>query len=65
MEQRHLLLLSTIGVFKEETEAYNLLHLLSRLLPALLTIFTMVDLMLVFLYHKFGHPWARVLKEVG
>ena len=65
MEERHQLLLSTIGVFKEESEACSLFKRLSWLLPTLLTIFTLVDLLLVLLYHKLGHPWARILKEVG
>ena len=60
--ERHFLLLATIGVYQEETDAYNLIYILCRLHPIILLIFTLTDILLVHLYQTHGHPWARILK---
>ena len=60
--ERHELLLSSIGTFPEEGNAYTLVTLLQWLLPTVVAIHALVDATLVFIYLKFAHPWIGILK---
>ena len=51
-------------VFPEEESAVNLLFTLSWVMPVLVVTSSLIDLIMVFLYQKFLHPWRRILQEV-
>ena len=61
MRSRHQLLLGSIGVFDEETSAYNLVTSLEWVLPLTVCIGGAVDALLVFLYLRYLHPWSDIL----
>ena len=50
-------------VFPEEEEAASMLFTLSWVLPVIVAISALVDLLLVFAYQKFFHPWRRILSS--
>ena len=43
--------------------AYTLLPLLRWALPLAVLLATLLDLLLVWLYISFGHPWSEILVE--
>ena len=47
--------------FPEEEEAASLLFTLSWVLPVIIAISALVDILLIFVYQKFFHPWRRIL----
>ena len=47
--------------FPEEEDAASMLFTLSWVLPVIIAISALVDLLLVFVYQKFFHPWRRIL----
>ena len=49
-----------IGVFQEETDAFELISKLSWVIPFLLTIFSLIDLVMVYIYQKYLHPWRCI-----
>ena len=51
-------------VFPEEESAVSLLLTLSWVMPVLVVISSLIDLIMVFLYQKFLHPWRRILQKV-
>ena len=65
VKERHEILLDTIGVFPQETEAFDRLTLLSWLLPAIVGTATLVDLLLILLYLYILHPWRVIFHQVG
>ena len=65
MREKHLLLRDNIGTFAKEDEAFNLLTMLSWLLPFLVVSFAILDLILAFVYLKWLHPWKIILQEVS
>ena len=58
---RHHTIQPAIGVFPEEEAAYSLLSLLRWALPLAVVLATLLDLLLVWLYMRFGHPWSQIL----
>ena len=50
-----------IGSFPEEKEAYALLSLLSSYLPLGLLVTSFLDLLIVWTYMKWFHPWKHIL----
>ena len=54
-----------IGVFPEEIAAFELITLLSWISPFLLTIFSLLELVMVYVYQKYLHPWACIFSEEG
>ena len=52
-----------IGVFPEEIAAFELITLLSWISPFLLTIFSLLELVMVYVYQKYLHPWACIFAE--
>ena len=52
-----------IGVFQEETDAYELITKLSWVIPILLTIFSLLELVMVYIYQKYLHPWRCIFAE--
>ena len=65
MQERHNILLGTIGVFPQETEALERLTLLSWLLPTVVALATLIDVLLVLLYVYILHPWKVIIQQVG
>ena len=63
VRERHLTIEPVIGVFPEETAAFHLVTLLSWIIPALLTIASLLELVMVFVYQKYLHPWACIFAE--
>ena len=63
VRERHLTIKPVIGVFKEEDEAFELITWLSWIIPLLLTIFSLLELVMVFVYQKYLHPWACIFAE--
>ena len=63
VRERHLTIKPVIGVFKEEEEAFELITWLSWIIPLLLTIFSLLELVMVFVYQKYLHPWACIFAE--
>ena len=60
---RHHTIQPVIGVFPEEEAAYTLLSLLRWALPLAVLLATLLDLLLVWLYMRFAHPWSEILEE--
>ena len=50
-----------IGSFPEEQEAYTLLSLLSSYLPLVLLVTSLLDLLIVWTYMSWFHPWKHIL----
>ena len=49
-----------IGVFQEETDAFELITKLAWLIPFLLTIFSLLELVMVYIYQRYLHPWGCI-----
>ena len=58
---RHVLVKGAIGVFPEEEHAYWLVNMLSWSLPLIIVLGAIVDLLLVYIYMRFAHPWKDIL----
>ena len=66
VDERHSTLLANIGTFPEEREGFARIMFLSWILPSIVLATTLIDLILVFLYMRFLHPWRCILDdEVG
>jgi hypothetical protein len=63
IRERHNTILPVIGAFEQEKEAFILVTQLSWALPLALLLSTMLDLLLVWTYMKFGHPWGEILTQ--
>ena len=63
VNERHELLLVTIGTFPEEDDAYWAVTTLSWALPMILVISTILDSILVWVYMKYAHPWKDILVD--
>ena len=50
-----------IGSFHEEKEAYVLMSLLSSCLPLALLVTSFLDLLIVWTYMSWFHPWKHIL----
>ena len=61
VRSRHELLLESIGVFKEEAEAYQLVTTLSWALPTAVVLGGAVDSLCAYLYMRYLHPWQEIL----
>ena len=53
----------SIGTFQREKDAYNLVMLLSWLLPCILMAGAVIDAVLVWVYMKYCHPWIGILSK--
>ena len=60
---RHSVLQRTIGPFTQEVDAFNTASLLMWLLPLLVSMSTVLELVLLYLFNRFGHPWAGILAD--
>ena len=56
-----MLVKGAIGVFPEEEYAYWLMNTLSWILPLMIILGAMVDVVLVYIYMRFAHPWKAIL----
>ena len=61
VNSRHKLVKGAIGVFPEEEYAYCLVNKLSWILPLTIVCAAIVDLLLVYIYMRFAHPWKDIL----
>ena len=61
IKARHELLEGAIGVFPEEEIAYKWVNRLSWILPMVVIIGALFDMLLVYVYMKFAHPWKYIL----
>ena len=61
IKARHELLEGAIGVLPEEETAYKLVNQLSWILPIVVIIGALFDMLLVYVYMKFAHPWKYIL----
>ena len=62
--ERHELLQVTIGeTFPEEDFAYNLVKMLSWILPLVIFIAAVVDGLFAWIYMKHAHPWKGILTD--
>ena len=61
MNARHTLVKGAIGVFPEEEYAYWLVNKLSWILPLMIVLGAIVDVLLVYVYMRFAHPWKDIL----
>ena len=61
IKARHKLLEGAIGVLPEEEIAYKLVNQLSWILPIVVIIGALLDMLLVYVYMKFAHPWKYIL----
>ena len=61
MNARHLLVKGAIGAFPEEEYAYWLVNKLSWILPSMIISGAIVDVLLVYIYMRFAHPWKDIL----
>ena len=62
--KRHQLIEPHLNVFKEETEALELLTLLSWAMPLMVYSTSFIDTLMMVLYQKWLHPWRRILAKV-
>ena len=60
VRERHLTIKPVIGVFQEETDAFELITKLAWLLPFLLTFFSSLELVMVYVYQRYLHPWGCI-----
>ena len=60
---RHELIAPAIGVLPQETTAYNRVTLLMWSLPPAITLLSLLDLGLFFLYQKKFHFWIGILGD--
>ena len=60
---RHELIEPAIGVLPQEMEAYNLVTLLMWSLPLAITLLSLLDLGLIFLYQKKFHFWIGIFED--
>ena len=62
MKERHELLLQTLGgSFDEEEHAYRLVTKLSWILPIIVVCGGVLDMIVIFSYMRFAHPWKDIL----
>ena len=61
IKARHELLEGAIGVLPEEEIAYKWVNQLSWILPIVVIIGALLDMLLVYVYMKFAHPWKYIL----
>ena len=61
MNARHSLVKGAIGVFPEEEYAHWLVNTLSWSLPLMIVLGAIVDVLLVYIYMRFAHPWKDIL----
>ena len=61
IKARHELLEGAIGVLPEEEIAYKWVNQLSWILPIIVIIGALLDMLLVYVYMKFAHPWKYIL----
>ena len=61
--KRHENLEVAIGYFPEEDEAYHLAKLFRIALPVAVIGATACDMVLVFSYMKWIHPWSRIIQS--
>ena len=61
IRSRHELLQGTIGTFREEDSAYQLVRTLSLALPITVVLGAAVDGLCAYLYMHFFHPWKDIL----
>ena len=61
IKARHELLEGAIGVLPEEEIAYKWVNQLSWILPVVIIIGAILDMLLVYVYMKFAHPWKYIL----
>ena len=61
VNMRHTLVKGAIGAFPEEEYAYWLMNTLSWILPLLIVFGAIVDVLLVYIYMRFAHPWKDIL----
>ena len=52
-----------MGTFQREKDAYNLVMLLSWLLPCILMAGAVIDAVLVWVYMKYCHTWIGILSK--
>ena len=65
IKARHELLEGAIGVLPEEEIAYKWVNQLSWILPIVVIIGALLDMLLVYVYMKFAHPWKYILSFKG
>ena len=63
VKARHELLEGAIGVFPEEELAYRTVKILSWILPSIIITSALLDIILVFIYMRIGHPWKYILSN--
>ena len=61
VNMRHTLVKGAIGAFPEEEYAYWLVNTLSWSLPLMIILGAIVDVLLVYIYMRFAHPWKDIL----
>ena len=61
IKARHELLEGAIGVLPEEEIAYKWVNQLSWILPIVVITGALLDMLLVYVYMKFAHPWKYIL----
>ena len=61
MNARHKLVKGAIGGFPEEEYAYWLVNTLSWILPLMIGFGAIVDVLLIYIYMRFAHPWKDIL----
>ena len=61
MNARHKLVKGAIGGFPEEEYAYWLVNTLSWILPLMIGFGAIVDVLLIYIYMRFAHPWKNIL----
>ena len=56
-----MLVKEAIGVFPEEEHALWLVNYLSWILPLTMVLGAIVDVVLVYIYMRFAHPWKDII----
>ena len=65
VSKRHQLIEPHLNVFKEETEALELLTLLSWAMPLMVYSTSLLDILLMVVYQKWLHPWRGIFTKVS
>ena len=63
VRKRHSLVVQFLEVTPEETAAYSLVNLFVILMPVTVLLSSLLDIFLVFAFHKWLHPFKMILED--
>ena len=65
VQERHQFLEDTIGPVKEESEAMARFQFLIVFAPIVIVLCFPLQVLFIWLYNKYGHPWKKFFREIS